>query len=74
VALSSSLGFSARELREIERLVLIGVEDRNRNVRGVSDPLDEEERLANLISDPISPRLIPEIKTLSWRQTQVLAL
>ena len=74
MALSSSLGFSARELREIERLVLIGVEDRNRNVRGVSDPLDEEERLANLISDPISPRLIPEIKTLSWRQTQVLAL
>jgi hypothetical protein len=49
-------------------------EDRNRNVRGVSDPLDEEERLANLISDRISPRLIPEIKTLSWRQTQVLAL
>ena len=55
-------------------ILLIGVEDRNRNVRGVSDPLDEEERLANLISDRISPRLIPEIKTLSWRQTQVLAL
>jgi predicted HTH transcriptional regulator len=54
-------------------ILLIGVEDRNRNVRGVSDPLDEE-RLANLISDRISPRLIPEIKTLSWRQTQVLAL
>ena len=54
--------------------LLIGVEDRSRNVRGVSDPLDEEERLANLISDRISPRLVPEIEILPWRQTQVLAL
>jgi ATP-dependent DNA helicase RecG len=50
------------------------VEDRSRNVRGVADPLDEEERLANLISDRISPRLLPEIEILAWRQTQVLAL
>jgi ATP-dependent DNA helicase RecG len=54
--------------------LLIGVEDRSRNVRGVADPLDEVERLANLISDRISPRLVPEIKILPWRQTQVLAL
>jgi hypothetical protein len=54
--------------------LLIGVEDRSRNVRGVSDPLDEEARLANLISDRISPRLVPEIEILPWRQTQVLAL
>ena len=54
--------------------LLIGVEDRSRNVRGVADPLDEEERLANLISDRISPRLVPEIEILPWRQTQVLAL
>jgi len=43
-------------------------------VRGVADPLDEEERLANLISDRISPRFVPEIEILAWRQTQVLAL
>ena len=54
--------------------LLIGVEDRSRNVRGVADPLDEEERLANLISDRISPRLMPEIEILPWRQTQVRAL
>jgi len=54
--------------------LLLGVEDRSRNVRGVADPLDEEERLANLISDGISPRLVPELEVLSWRQTQVLAL
>lgn len=50
------------------------MEDRSRNVRGMADPLDEEERFANLIIDRISPRLVPEIEILAWRQTQVLAL
>jgi ATP-dependent DNA helicase RecG len=54
--------------------LLIGVEDRSRNVRGVADPLDAEQRLANLMSDRISPRLMPEIEILPWRQTHVLAL
>jgi ATP-dependent DNA helicase RecG len=50
------------------------VEDRSRHVRGVSEPLDLEERLANLISDLIVPRLVPEIEILPWRRTQVLAV
>ena len=54
--------------------LLIGVEDRSRHVRGVGDALDLEERLANLVSDRISPRLVPEIEILPWRRTQVLAL
>jgi predicted HTH transcriptional regulator len=33
-----------------------------------------EERLANLISDSILPRLIPELEILPWRRTQVLAV
>ncbi|MGH7309595.1 MAG: RNA-binding domain-containing protein [Candidatus Rokuibacteriota bacterium] len=54
--------------------MLIGVEDKSRHVRGVADALDLEERLANLVSDRISPRLVPEIEILPWRRTQVLAL
>jgi len=54
--------------------LLVGVEDRSRHVRGVADPLDVEERLANLVSDRISPRIVPEIEILRWRRTQVLAL
>ena len=54
--------------------LLVGVEDRSRHVRGVSDPLDLEERLASLVSDRISPRIVPEIEILPWRRTQVLAL
>jgi hypothetical protein len=42
--------------------LLVGVEDRGRHVRGVPDPLDVEERLANLVSDRISPRIVPEIE------------
>ncbi|MEW6071198.1 MAG: helix-turn-helix domain-containing protein [Planctomycetota bacterium] len=54
--------------------LLIGVEDKSRHVRGVPEPLDLEERLANLLSDRIVPRLVPEIVILPWRRTQVLAL
>lgn len=43
-------------------VVLVGVEDRTRHVRGVREPLDLEERLANLISDLIVPRLVPELE------------
>ena len=54
--------------------LLVGVEDRSRHVRGVPDALDLEERLANLVSDRITPRIVPEIEILPWRRTQVLAL
>ncbi len=54
--------------------LLLGVEDRSRRVRGVADPLALEERLANLISDRIAPRLVPEIEILPWRRTQILAV
>jgi len=54
--------------------LLLGVEDRTGHVRGISEPLDLEERLANLISDHVAPRLLPGIEILSWRRTQVLAV
>jgi len=55
-------------------LLLIGVEDKTKNVLGVSKPLDMEERLANLISDRIQPRLVPELEILPWRKTHILAV
>ncbi len=54
--------------------LLIGVEDRTRHVRGVHDALDLEERIANLVSDSIAPRLLPEIEILPWRRTQIIAI
>ena len=57
-----------------EMAVLVGVEDRTRHVRGVKEPLDLEERLANLISDHIVPRLVPELEIVPWRRSHVLAI
>ena len=45
------------------RLVL-GVTN-DRQVSGVENPLDEEERLANLISDSITPRLVPNVELVT---------
>ena len=52
--------------------LLVGIEDRTRNVCGVKDPLEVEIRLTNLIVDRISPRIIPDIEILPWRSTHVL--
>jgi ATP-dependent DNA helicase RecG len=54
--------------------IIVGVEDRKRSVRGVPDPTRTEELLANLISDRIQPRLVPEIQIIPWRKTCVIAL
>jgi predicted HTH transcriptional regulator len=54
--------------------LLVGVEDRSRRVRGVANALDVEERLANLVSDRVSPRLVPEMEILPWRRTAILAV
>ncbi|MBP7964751.1 MAG: putative DNA binding domain-containing protein [Caldilineaceae bacterium] len=47
-------------------VLLIGIEDESRAVLGVENPLDEEERLCNLISDSIEPRLVPNVEMLNW--------
>lgn len=45
--------------------VIIGVEANSPDVRGITKPLDTEERLANLTSDHITPRLLPGKPILS---------
>ena len=55
-------------------VILIGVEDRSGCVLGVTDPLVLEERVANLISDRIRPRLLPDVEILKYRQTHVVAV
>jgi predicted HTH transcriptional regulator len=49
-------------------IVVIGVEDGSKNV------LATEEKLANLVSDSIRPRLIPDIEVVAWRNLNVLAV
>ena len=54
-------------------VILIGVEDGAKKITGIRDVLAEEERLASLISDSISPKLIPSIEVMPWRKTHILA-
>jgi len=42
--------------------IIIGVADKTREPLGIDNPLDEEERLCNLIADAIAPRLVPNIE------------
>lgn len=55
-------------------VLLIGLDDRTGAVRGVPEPLDVEERLTSIVADGITPRLLPEIEVLPWRDTHVVAV
>jgi len=55
-------------------VVLIGVEDGTRHVRGIADPFALEERIASLITDSIAPRLLPDLEILAYRKTHVVAV
>jgi ATP-dependent DNA helicase RecG len=55
-------------------IILIGVEDKTRRVRGLKDALLEEERLTNLVANLIEPRLVPEIDILPWRRSNLLVV
>ena len=55
-------------------VVLIGVADDSRAVLGVENPRDEEERLCNLISDSIAPRLAPNVQVANWKGRALLLI
>ncbi len=55
-------------------IMLIGIEDGSRAVLGVDNPLDEEERLCNLIADSIDPRLAPNVEMVTWEGRTLLAV
>jgi ATP-dependent DNA helicase RecG len=54
--------------------LLLGVRDRTREVTGVKDALDIEERLANTFSDSISPLLMPDMQIVSWRNRELVVI
>jgi predicted HTH transcriptional regulator len=54
--------------------LIIGVEDKTHYIIGVSDPLSQEEKITNFISDLIEPLILPEIEILPYKQTQILII
>lgn len=53
--------------------LLIGISD-NGQVVGVEHPLDEEERLCNLIADSISPHLVPNVEIVTHEGKNILVV
>ena len=53
--------------------LVFGVTD-DRQIIGVENPLDQEERIANLIADSISPRLVPNIELTSLHGKTLLVV
>lgn len=55
-------------------ILLVGVEDGTRRVIGLPQVDRVEGQIANLISDRIEPRLLPDIHVIPWRKTHLLAV
>jgi ATP-dependent DNA helicase RecG len=51
--------------------VVIGVDDDHSPV-GVADPLVDENKLANLVMNSVSPQLVPEIEIMTVGEKQLL--
>jgi predicted HTH transcriptional regulator len=54
--------------------LVIGIRDKDRSVVGVTSPLLEEEKLANLIDDGVHPKIVPSIEILSYRNKTLIVL
>ena len=53
--------------------LVVGVDDQ-RQVVGVAQPLDDEERLCNLIADSIAPRLVPQVELITVQGQTLLVV
>lgn len=55
-------------------IIVIGVEDKNKKIIGVSNPLAEEERLASVINDSITPLLMPDIEIRTYHNKELIVI
>lgn len=54
--------------------LIIGIKDKTKEVTGLVDILEEEERIANAIADSVSPLLIPALQLHTWRDRDLLLI
>jgi len=55
-------------------IIIIGVQDKVKKVVGLADPLLEEERLINIISESITPFLVPNIEIQTYRKKALIVI
>ena len=54
--------------------IVIGLKDKTKEVVGLLNPLEDEERLANAFADGIRPLLVPDIQIHAWRNRQLIVV
>lgn len=54
--------------------IVIGVEDTTKKIVGLENSLQEEERLANTISDSIAPLIVPDIEIQTYRDKEIILI
>lgn len=52
--------------------LVIGVRDKTKDIIGLANVLEDEERIANAIADSVSPLLIPSLQLHTWRGRDLL--
>jgi ATP-dependent DNA helicase RecG len=52
--------------------LVLGINDKTHAITGISDPHLAEEKLSNIISDSIEPRIAPNIEIIPWRDTHII--
>lgn len=55
-------------------ILLIGVKDKTKEIIGVQNSLQEEERIANAINDSIAPLIIPDIEIHAYRDREIIVI
>ncbi len=55
-------------------MLIIGVQDKTKNVIGLANILQDEERVASAVADSITPVLLPNLQFISWRGKDVLII
>jgi predicted HTH transcriptional regulator len=53
-------------------MIVVGVEDKTKDVIGLSNILQDEEKISSAIADSIHPLLFPSIDLCTWRDKDVL--
>lgn len=55
-------------------ILILGIKDKTKEIVGIPNSLQEEERIANAISDSIAPLIIPDIEIHAYRDRELIII
>ncbi len=55
-------------------ILIVGIKDKTKEIVGVANALQEEERIANAVNDSIAPLIIPDIEIHAYRGRELIII